>query len=455
MNHTRVFYLGLALGIAVLAGCREPYQEKGWATKPISRDYTFPARDWETGEVIAEGQTYTAAQLDEGRKEYMHYCYACHGVNGDGKGPAAHGLRPPPRDFRIGKFKFGAVRGGQKPNDWDFLRIIRGGLHGTAMLQWDITDEEVLRIVQFIKTFPQKPCNEGVEPDKVTAECQQEMADNPDGKPSTWEEVYTRDDSKGRYKKGELKQTGEPITLTEDPWQGRVSEAVQKGMELYHLGKECVTCHPAYVTRADYTAMSVKVDGVAKTSFRDNLYTPELKDSDYGVKVMPPDFTLVPLRSIRPDHELEDLYRVIAAGVGGTAMTSWIDGSTQEELWALVHYIKSLKDLYKHENRQKRYELADKLGKQAPAGLAPPPAPPPAEPPPDEPEGADTAAPADSAAPTAAPTAEPAPTAAATAAPTAAPKETPKDKPKDAPKDPGKGKEKAPPKKAKDADPYP
>ena len=37
-----------------------------------------------------------------------------------------------------GIYKFGSVAAGQLPTDDDFVRIIRGGLHGTAMLAWDV-----------------------------------------------------------------------------------------------------------------------------------------------------------------------------------------------------------------------------------------------------------------------------------------------------------------------------
>jgi mono/diheme cytochrome c family protein len=45
---------------------------------------------------------------------------------------------------------------------------------------------------------------------------------------------------------------------------------------------------------------------------------------------------------VRPDHRKEDLYRVIASGVGGTAMPTWKGSLPDEEIWALVHYVDSL-----------------------------------------------------------------------------------------------------------------
>jgi hypothetical protein len=75
------------------------------------------------------------------------------------------------------------------------------------------------------------------------------------------------------------------------------------------------------------------------------MYGSVLKESDYGVKILPPDFTRTDLRSVRDDHRMEDLYRVIASGVGGTAMPTWKGSLPEEDIWALAHYVSSLVDL--------------------------------------------------------------------------------------------------------------
>jgi mono/diheme cytochrome c family protein len=55
--------------------------------------------------------------------------------------------------------------------------------------------------------------------------------------------------------------------------------------------------------------------------------------------VYPPDFTFHPLRS---GSELPDLYRTIAAGIGGTAMPTWKGALDEQQLWALAYYVRSL-----------------------------------------------------------------------------------------------------------------
>lgn len=244
------------------------------------------------------GQEIPAAVLTEGQRAYAQYCRACHGDQGDGKGPAARGLRPPPRDFTLGAFKFGAVEGGALPRDEDLERIVRGGLHGTAMLAWDgVPPQQVRAVVQYLKTFSPR-----------------------------WKE----------------EEPGEPVAVTPDPWKGRERDGAARGRKLYHGLAQCLSCHPAYASRAEIHAAAKELTGTGTTEFREDMYGSMLTDSDYGVKLLPPDFTRAELRSVRPGHRLEDLYRVIASGVGGTAMPTWKGSLPEEDLWALVHFVDSL-----------------------------------------------------------------------------------------------------------------
>src|SRR5690242_17858781 len=80
---------------------------------------------------LAGGKEIDAHTLQDGHDAFMLYCYGCHGQKGDGKGPASAGMRPPPRNFTQGLFKFAGVPAGQLPTDEALDRTIRRGLHGT------------------------------------------------------------------------------------------------------------------------------------------------------------------------------------------------------------------------------------------------------------------------------------------------------------------------------------
>ena len=64
---------------------------------------------------------------------FRKHCAQCHGITGDGLGPAAALLNPYPRDFRRGSFKFKSTPQGAKPTHSDLVRTIEQGIPGTSM----------------------------------------------------------------------------------------------------------------------------------------------------------------------------------------------------------------------------------------------------------------------------------------------------------------------------------
>jgi len=253
------------------------------------------------------GKSLSVATLNTGRRVYMQYCRACHGDAGKGDGPASSGLRPPPRDFTQGQFKFAGVLDIKLPRDEDLVRIITSNLHGTAMLGWQLPAPELDAVIQYLKTLS-----------------------------PAWDE----DDC-----------VGEPVVAPPDPWVGKEAEAVARGRILYHGYAQCLNCHPAYVSRADISAASMALGNGAKTDFREDMYLPEVKPSDYKTpggqpyQVLPPDFLLNQVRSIQPGTELADLYRILVAGVTGAAMPAWDPASMPNgppDIWAIAYYVRSL-----------------------------------------------------------------------------------------------------------------
>ncbi|BBJ00604.1 hypothetical protein FGKAn22_22960 [Ferrigenium kumadai] len=103
-------------------------------------------------------QTSTAdkeALLKLGEQVYQRRCIGCHGAEGDGKGPSAAQLGIKPRNFTTGIFKFHSTPGDDAlPTDQDLFVTISHGLWGTPMPPWyDISAEQRMAVIQFIKTF--------------------------------------------------------------------------------------------------------------------------------------------------------------------------------------------------------------------------------------------------------------------------------------------------------------
>jgi mono/diheme cytochrome c family protein len=86
---------------------------------------------------------------------YDTSCASCHGTDGRGRGPAADGLTPRPRDFTGGTYKFRSTTSGSLPSDDDVYRAIAQGLPGTSMLGWRgiLSDDQMRALVAYVKQF--------------------------------------------------------------------------------------------------------------------------------------------------------------------------------------------------------------------------------------------------------------------------------------------------------------
>jgi cytochrome c5 len=258
--------------------------------------------------------------LNLGWRVYKRNCAACHGDLGDGRGYAAPGFNPPPRDLREGVFKFGGVVAGSGlPHHSDLERIILQGLHGTPMLEWDTPEGQLDPLIWFLKSLS--------------------------------------DEGKGwRSADAEL---GEQIPIPEDPYAGNESaqaEAVTRGRAVVHADATCWKCHPAYESRETIWQQALDLN-VGAPQFAPDMYQSKPKDSKFSItgqpgfiSILPPDFSLNKIRS--GDH-LEAVYRVISAGVDGTAMPSWREfyineieasaqGNGRDPIWDLTYFILKL-----------------------------------------------------------------------------------------------------------------
>lgn len=261
------------------------------------------------GKILA-GKKVSADTLNLGYTTYVEYCVQCHGMEGKGDGPASKGLLPPPRNFTQGLYKFPWTQYGELPHDEDLYRIIRGGLKGTAMLPWDISDERLDAVTQYIKTFA----------------------------PEVWE--------------GEDKVLGTKFEFPADPFgPEKKAEAVALGKKVYHVTASCIQCHRGYATKAEMKGWDSEAP--------EDLYSLKPQDTEYNYKALPPDFTYHALRSI---DDMPSLVQRLMYGVTGSAMPGWKDVITDEEIWAVAYYVQELRETGK--DIKKRQELLDTLKSQ-------------------------------------------------------------------------------------------
>lgn len=146
-----------AIGCLCLSGCQRsevptyepssavkglPEKVQKQAHEELVKYFGTPLRPKQIG-----GETIEAEHLAYGAEVYRLRCAACHGVTGDGNGPAASAMHPRPRDYRLGIFKFTSTANGQKPLREDLMRTVRRGARGTSMPAFSLLPEKDLQAV--------------------------------------------------------------------------------------------------------------------------------------------------------------------------------------------------------------------------------------------------------------------------------------------------------------------
>lgn len=130
-----------------------------------------------------------------GAAVYEIYCLGCHGASGDGQGLAAAWLKPKPRNFQSGRFKFVTSLPQSLPRREDLLKTVTEGLPGSSMPSFRLLSERDRRdVVEYVlhltrnarywkvaKVFIKEGLEDSDEDDPFTAAKLKEiLADNAD-----------------------------------------------------------------------------------------------------------------------------------------------------------------------------------------------------------------------------------------------------------------------------------
>ncbi len=82
---------------------------------------------------------------EKGRIFFMSNCFTCHGVKGDGNGPRAYFITPPPRDFLLETSR-------ERLNRPVLFEAITNGRLGTNMPAWGkvLNNQEIANVAEFV-----------------------------------------------------------------------------------------------------------------------------------------------------------------------------------------------------------------------------------------------------------------------------------------------------------------
>jgi cytochrome c oxidase cbb3-type subunit I/II len=219
-----------------------------------------------------------------GKEVYGRRCVGCHGVKGDGNGPAAAFMQQDrPRNFALGVFKFRLTPSGSMPNDGDLFRTITRGVRGTAMPTWhELPEKDRLAAIQYIKY---ELAADRSKPDKPYFYFVEEPAQP-------------------------------PIFIGEPPKPS--AELVRHGADVWQQSK-CWECH----------GKEGKGDGEKAAGLKD----------DFGFPIPPANLTTGQFKS---GPNVKDIFRTVSTGLNGTPMPSFSDTVSVDDRWALAYFVLSL-----------------------------------------------------------------------------------------------------------------
>jgi len=241
-------------------------------------------------------------RLKQGQALYAHHCLRCHGASGDGKGTMAVFMRPRPRDYRRGVFKFTTTPYGYKPRRADLLRTVKRGVPGTSMPSFRLlADDDLDMLIDYVLVLTHR------------GELETELSLEADASGDLSAE-FPNEAVKTVMEKWETAKGAEVQPRT--PMPMFTADNVKKGREAF-LTKGCSKCHGE--------------DGRGLT--RDNAFT-----DAWGFQTRAADLTSGMLRG---GSEPTDVYRRIFSGINGTPMPSFATSLSQEPqtMWNLVSYV--------------------------------------------------------------------------------------------------------------------
>ncbi|HEU0038150.1 MAG TPA: c-type cytochrome [Verrucomicrobiae bacterium] len=118
-----------------------------WRTLPL-RDLSAVAAYVQSLHSGTDSSTVAPESLARGSALYLKNCLPCHGSTGDGKGPAATTLAPPPSNFKM-----------IQP-DFDYIRkVLRDGILGTSMPVWkdQLSESDNAAVAAYARSLYEAP----------------------------------------------------------------------------------------------------------------------------------------------------------------------------------------------------------------------------------------------------------------------------------------------------------
>lgn len=265
---------------------------------------------------------------------YRENCVHCHGITGNGDGPTALFLKPYPRDFRRGIFKFTSTGPGARPTTDDIKRTLVNGIPGSAMPSFGLLPEdEIDALVEYVKYLSYRGETELslrylLEQEEPIPLDRDALLGEMMAVVDTWNQAESQIVIPD--------QAAIPPRQTE----AELAASIARGQELFRDGKtaQCIKCHgPTGLGDGGQELY----DDWNKDKTDDNIVNWRLPKQRLDPRNLR-------LGVFRGGRRPVDIYRRVYAGIKGTPMPAAGNVLQPNQIWDLVNYVLSLP--YDHES---------------------------------------------------------------------------------------------------------
>lgn len=296
----------------------------GTPVNPLQRQVDPDAEEPEEGEPIPLVDEISPEHLKHGARVYTARCSGCHGTTGDGAGPAALHLRPRPRDYRQGIFKFTSTPYGAKPVRQDLVRTIRRGAKGTSMpaFPW-MSSEDLNAVIDYVIFLSRR----GEVERYVAFMSEQEYDEDEELRGETFVEAIESAVESWSEAESEV-----VLPVTAEPAYDDTT--VQAGRQLF-LSKGCSKCHGV---DGKGQVEWINPEFLARQAELPEDQREQINRDAWNEPAPAADLTA---RMLHGGRRPIDIYRRIYTGINGTPMPAFGDVFSEEpeSIWHLVHYV--------------------------------------------------------------------------------------------------------------------
>lgn len=255
---------------------------------------------------------------------YRLECMHCHGVEGIGDGSTAPFLEPRPRNYQPGIFKWTALKDKAHPRREDLYNIIRDGAYTSAMPNFRrFSRAQIHGLVDMVRLLSIRG-----ETERLLV-----LGFHEDGSGDLLTSDLIIDTYRDVWEKWD--RASESLITYEGEVPMPTEESIALGRELYMDTNKgnCSSCHGDQ----GYGDGASAWDGV------DDEGKPKRIIDDWGFDIQPRNLTSGIFRGGRRPI---DIYRRVTAGINGTPMPAAPDTLTEDDRWAIVHYVLSLSEIH-------------------------------------------------------------------------------------------------------------